>query len=77
VWVIILITYLVGIGHFSHIVAGAVEVFTLAAMGEAAWSYVLGNYIVPTLIGNVFGGITLVAGLNYAQVASGEGPPDA
>ena len=71
VWVIIFITYLVGIGHFSHIIAGAVEVFTLAAMGEAAWPSVLGSYIDPTLIGNVIGGVTLVAGLNYAQVTSG------
>lgn len=71
VWVIIFITYLVGIGHFSHIIAGAVEVFTLAAMGEAAWPSVLGSYIIPTLIGNIIGGVTLVAGLNYAQVTSG------
>ena len=55
----------------THIIAGAVEVFTLAAMGEAAWPYVLGSYIVPTLIGNIIGGVTLVAGLNYAQVAGG------
>ena len=77
VWVIIFITYLVGIGHFSHIIAGAVEVFTLAAMGEAAWPYVIGSYIVPALIGNVIGGVTLVAGLNYAQVASGAEKLDA
>ncbi len=77
VWVIIFITYLVGVGHFSHIIAGAVEVFTLASMGEAAWPNVLGSYIVPTLIGNIIGGVTLVAGLNYAQVASGREQIDA
>ena len=72
VWVIILITYLVGLGHFSHIIAGAVETFTVAAMGEASWPAVFGGYIVPTLIGNVIGGVTLVAVLNHAQVVSGE-----
>ena len=76
VWVIILITYLVGLGHFSHIIAGSVETFTLAAMGQASWVTVLGSYIVPTLIGNVLGGVTLVAALNHAQVVSGGGGDD-
>ena len=73
VWVIILVTYLVGLGHFSHIIAGSVETFTLAAMGQTSWLTVLGGYVVPTLIGNVLGGVTLVAALNHAQVVSGGG----
>jgi len=76
VWVIILVTYLVGLGSFSHIIAGAVEVFTVAAMGQESWAKVFGVYIVPTLIGNVFGGVTLVAMLNHAQVVAGEGGQD-
>jgi formate/nitrite transporter FocA (FNT family) len=76
VWVIILITYLIGIGHMSHVIAGAVEVFTLAAMGETSWGSALGGYILPSLIGNVIGGVTLVATLNHAQVVSGEGGQD-
>jgi formate-nitrite transporter family protein len=71
VWVIIIITYLVGVGHFSHIIAGAVETFALAAAGHKAWSAVLGGYIVPTLVGNILGGVTLVATLNHAQVVAG------
>jgi formate-nitrite transporter family protein len=76
VWVIILITYLVGLGNFSHIIAGAVEVFTVASMGQESWARVLGGYIVPTLIGNVLGGVTLVAMLNHAQIVAGEGGED-
>lgn len=72
VWVIILLTYLVGLGHFSHIIAGAVETFTVAAMGEASWGTVFGGFIVPALIGNIIGGVTLVAMLNHAQVVAGE-----
>ncbi|HEX2640258.1 MAG TPA: formate/nitrite transporter family protein [Pyrinomonadaceae bacterium] len=72
VWVIILLTYLVGLGHFSHIIAGAVETFTVAAMGEASWGTVFGGFIVPALIGNILGGVTLVATLNHAQVVAGE-----
>jgi formate/nitrite transporter FocA (FNT family) len=73
IWVILFLTYLVGIGEFSHVIAGAVEVFTLAAAGRQSWLTVLGLYIVPTLIGNIIGGVTLVAMLNHAQVISGGG----
>jgi formate/nitrite transporter FocA (FNT family) len=76
VWVIIIITYVVGLGHFSHIIAGAVEVFALAAAGHASWAAVLGGYIAPTLAGNVLGGVTLVATLNHAQVVAGGGGED-
>lgn len=71
VWVIILITYLVGLGGFSHIIAGAVEVFAIAAMNEKSWFEVLSLYIAPTLVGNITGGVTLVAALNHAQVVAG------
>jgi formate/nitrite transporter FocA (FNT family) len=72
VWVIIILTYLVGLGGFSHIVAGAVEVFGLGWAGEKPWGPILGNYMLPTLIGNIIGGVTLVAALNHAQVAPGD-----
>lgn len=71
VGVILIVTYFVAIGHFSHIIAGSIEVFTYAAVGRAAWLDVLGHYVVPTLIGNVLGGLTLVAALNHAQVVAG------
>jgi len=74
VWVIIIITYVVGVGHFGHIIAGAVDVFTLAAGGHTTWAHVFSAFIAPTLIGNTLGGVLLVAMLNHAQVvAGGEG----
>jgi formate-nitrite transporter family protein len=33
---------------------------------------VLLGYLLPTLIGNVLGGVTIVAALNHAQATSGE-----
>jgi formate/nitrite transporter FocA (FNT family) len=33
---------------------------------------VLLGYMLPTLVGNVLGGITIVAALNHAQATSGE-----
>ena len=71
VWVIVIITWVIGVGHFSHIVAGAVDTFVLAWAGEKGWAEVLGRFIVPTLIGNIIGGVTLVAALNHAQVVAG------
>jgi formate/nitrite transporter FocA (FNT family) len=76
VGVIVIITYIVGLGHFSHIIAGSIETFALAAAGEKSWLTVLGGYVVPTLIGNTIGGVVLVAALNHAQVVGGGGGQD-
>jgi formate/nitrite transporter FocA (FNT family) len=72
IWVIILITYVVGICHFSHVIAGTIEVFTLAATGEVSWGQALVGFTVPALLGNILGGVLLVAGLNNAQVVANE-----
>jgi formate/nitrite transporter FocA (FNT family) len=69
------LTYLVGLGQFAHIIAGATEVFYAAVRGEATWGAALGGFIVPTLIGNILGGTTIVAALNHAQATTGEDPP--
>ena len=76
IWVIVIVTYLIGIGHFSHIVAGAVDTFTLAWAGEKGWGEVVGRFVLPTLAGNTLGGVTLVAALNHAQVVAGGGGED-
>lgn len=66
--VIILITYIVALGGFAHIIAGSVEVLYLVLSGEKGIFSFLGSYFVPVLIGNVIGGSALVAVLNHAQV---------
>lgn len=68
--VIILITYLVGVAEFPHIVAGAVDVFFVAAEGTRGWGEVVGRFVVPVLIGNTIGGVTLVALLGHLQFAA-------
>lgn len=73
VLVIVLVTWLVGVGEFAHIVAGAVEVFYLAVGGRLGWGESFSRFIIPTLIGNVLGGVTLVSALNHAQVTAGGG----
>ena len=72
VWVIIIVTYLVGIAQLSHIIAGSVETIYVVAAGGASWSHYLLKYMLPTLFGNILGGTALVAALNHAQVATSE-----
>lgn len=69
--VIVVMTWLIGVGGFAHVVAGSAEVFYAAWRGETTWSAATLGYVLPSLIGNMAGGITLVASLNHAQVAEG------
>jgi formate-nitrite transporter family protein len=68
VWVIIIVTYVIGLGHFPHIIAGAVEAFYAGINGIRSWPELIGGYALPTLIGNTIGGVTLVAVLAHAQI---------
>jgi formate/nitrite transporter FocA (FNT family) len=72
VFVIIILTYFVGLGSFTHIIAGATETFYAVFAGDASWGDCLARYTVPTLLGNVIGGVSLVAALNHAQVVAGK-----
>lgn len=68
--VIIIITYLVGLGGFSHIIAGSAQAFYALASDTSTLTSMLGNFFIPTLFGNALGGVAFVAALNYAQVSS-------
>ena len=71
IWIIILLTYLVGLGQLSHVIAGSVDAVYTVAAGEHSWGFYIGHFLLPTLVGNCLGGVTMVAALNYAQVAAG------
>ncbi|HLH15863.1 MAG TPA: formate/nitrite transporter family protein [Bryobacteraceae bacterium] len=68
--VIVGLTWLVGLGGFTHVIAGSIEVLFLVTTGELPWHRCAFGYILPTLIGNILGGVSLVAALNHAQVVS-------
>ncbi len=70
--VIIIITYVVGLGHFSHVIAGSINVLYAVFAGTVSFSDYLGHFLAPCLLGNIIGGVSLVAALNYAQVVSGK-----
>jgi formate-nitrite transporter family protein len=66
---IVIITYVVGLCGLAHIIAGSVECAFLVSTGSASWREYLTLFYAPTLIGNILGGVALVAVLNYGQVA--------
>jgi formate/nitrite transporter FocA (FNT family) len=66
--VITLMTYLIAIGGFTHIVAGSMEAYMLVLAGDWEWWRMAGQFVVPVLFGNVVGGTALFALISYAQV---------
>ncbi len=68
VMAIFIITYVIGVGGLSHVVAGSTELFILVFRGELGVADALFRAVVPTLLGNVAGGTGLFAVLTYAQV---------
>ena len=66
--VIALLTYLISIAGFSHIIAGSMEAYLLALYGQWGWWEVIVDFQIPTLIGNIIGGTALFAAISYAQV---------
>ena len=66
--VITLMTYLIAIGGFTHIVAGSMEANMLVLTGDWEWWRMLGQFFVPVLLGNMVGGTALFALISYAQV---------
>lgn len=69
--VIIILTYIVGLASLTHIIAGSVEVLFLVMVGYKTWFSVVIGYMVPTVIGNCIGGVSLTAALNHAQAVAG------
>ena len=67
-WVIALMTYVIAIAGFTHIVAGSTEAYLLGLYGEWAWWQVIVDFIIPTLLGNIVGGTALFAAVSHAQV---------
>ena len=69
-FVIVAVAWLIGAAGFTHVIAGSIEVFTVACTGNASWAQAIFGYTVPSLLGNIIGGVSLVAAINHAQVVS-------
>ena len=68
IFVITLITYIIALGDFTHIIAGSVEAIYMWLIGEVSFWAMTGGFFIPTLLGNVAGGTVLFAVISYAQV---------
>jgi len=67
-WVVLLITYAIAIGGFSHVVAGSAEAWLVALSGQTSFASAIGGFILPALAGNIIGGTGLFAVLAHGQV---------
>ena len=65
---IVILTYVIGLGGMSHVVAGATELFILVARGEMGLAAAIFGGVLPALAGNVLGGTGIFAALTYAQL---------
>lgn len=61
IWVIIILAYIVGLADLPHVIAGSVETFYLVSTGGLSFVDCITKYLLPTLIGNIIGGVALVA----------------
>jgi formate/nitrite transporter FocA (FNT family) len=68
--VIVLMTYMIGIGGFTHIIVGSTEVLFLVFDGRLAFADYVLAFGLPTLAGNVVGGSLIFALMSHAQVRS-------
>jgi len=66
---ILLVTFTVGISRLSHIIAGSVEAVYAVMIGAASLADYFTVFFLPTLLGNVIGGVSLVALVNHGSIA--------
>jgi formate/nitrite transporter FocA (FNT family) len=67
--VIFLMTYLIAVCGFAHVVAGSFEAFMLVADGRLDVWPMLTGFEAPVLLGNIVGGTMLFSLISYGQVA--------
>ena len=67
-FIIGLLTYLIALFGFTHIVAGTAEALYGVLTGATPFPQAFAGFFLPTLAGNIFGGTVLFSVLSYAQV---------
>jgi formate/nitrite transporter FocA (FNT family) len=67
-WIILLFTWLIAAGGFTHVIAGSVEMAFLVVTGEMGPGVALGGFFLPVLLGNVIGGTAVFTLLAWGQV---------
>jgi len=67
-WIVLALTFAVGVCGFAHVVAGAAEAWLLLGTVHASLGWVFGGFLLPAIAGNIIGGTGLFAVLAHAQV---------
>ncbi|MDW4499906.1 formate/nitrite transporter family protein [Sulfitobacter sp. D35] len=67
-FMIMVFTWLIAAGDFTHIVAGSVEMAYMLLTGATGTMDALFGFFVPVLFGNIIGGTAIFALLAYGQV---------
>ena len=62
-----LLTFVVGVGHFSHCIATSGEILAAALAGQVSADAYL-HWLLLATLGNIAGGVVMVSLLNYGQV---------
>ncbi len=65
--IVYLLTFVVGIGHFAHCIAGSGEILSAVMAGSLTVGTYL-RWLALAASGNICGGILIVSLLNYGQV---------
>lgn len=68
--VILVTTYVIAIGGFTHIIVGSVESMYLVFAGRLEFLECITHFALPTLAGNIVGGSLIFALISHAQVRS-------
>jgi len=66
--IVLVFTWLIAAGDFTHVIAGSVEMGYLLLLGELALFDAIFAFFLPVLAGNVVGGTLIFTVLAYGQV---------
>jgi formate/nitrite transporter FocA (FNT family) len=66
---ILLVTYTVGVSRLAHVIAGSAEASYAVMSGAASVGDYFLVFLLPTLLGNVIGGVAMVAIVNHGAIA--------
>ncbi|MET0366381.1 MAG: formate/nitrite transporter family protein [Sphingobium sp.] len=69
-WVIFLLTYVIALGGFSHVVTGSSQASFLWLSGRMSFVEMMTDFTLPALAGNIIGGTGLFAVLAHGQIRS-------
>jgi formate/nitrite transporter FocA (FNT family) len=67
-FIIILMTWLIAAGGFTHIIAGSVEMGFLMLTGQLGIITSIFGFFIPVFLGNVFGGTVVFGLITWGQV---------